>query len=201
MIMNFLQEAHMELNLEEQKQKFLEICRSTIHREGLEALLNWLCKSDFFTAPSSTKYHGAYAGGLCQHSLDVYEFAKKLAPFAPVSFKEESLCIAALFHDVCKVNLYKQEYRNQKIDGEWQQVPVYTVDESFHFGGHGSKSVFQIQWFMKLTQEEAVAINCHMGFADGSATTIRDVGNAYHQWPMAYIIHCADESAVYLMER
>lgn len=65
----------MELNLEQQKEQFLDICRNTIHRDGLEDLLDWLMKADFFTAPASTIYHGAYAGGLCQHSLDVYEYA------------------------------------------------------------------------------------------------------------------------------
>ena len=49
----------MELNLESQKQEFLTICRASIQREGLEDLLNWLSKADFFTAPASTKYHGS----------------------------------------------------------------------------------------------------------------------------------------------
>ena len=172
-------------------------------REGKEALRDWLLSDecDFFTAPASTKYHGAYAGGLCQHALDVYDYAKKLAFLSPTPIKEEALCIASLFHDVCKVNLYKIDYRNQKIDGEWQSVPYYTVDERFHFGGHGSKSVYQVQYFMKLNQDEAVAINCHMGFSDGSTSTVRDVGNAFQSCSLAWIIHVADEAATYLLDR
>lgn len=191
----------MELNLEEQKQKFLNICHSTIHREGLDALLDWLCKADFFEAPASTKYHGAYAGGLCQHSIDVYEYARKLTFLSPIPISDESLAIATLFHDVCKCNLYKIDYRNQKINGEWRQVPVFVTDERFHFGGHGSKSVYQVQYFMKLEPVEAVAINCHMGFSDGGSTTIRDVGNAYQDNPLAWIVHIADEAATYLLDR
>lgn len=84
----------MELNLEEQKQRFLDLCHSAIQREGLDDLLDWLCKADFFEAPASTKYHGAYAGGLCQHSLDVYEYAKKLAFLSPTLISEESLVIS-----------------------------------------------------------------------------------------------------------
>ena len=68
----------MELNIESQKQEFLTICRASIQRKGLEDLLDWLCKADFFTAPASTHYHGGYAGGLCQHSIDVYQYAKRL---------------------------------------------------------------------------------------------------------------------------
>ena len=58
--------------LEQQREEFLTLCRNNIHRDGLEDLLSWLQKSDFFTAPASTKYHGAYEGGLCEHSMDVY---------------------------------------------------------------------------------------------------------------------------------
>ena len=190
-----------ELNLEEQKSAFLDLCRGMIHRDGLESLIEWLEKSDFFTAPASTRFHGAYEGGLCQHCLDVYEYAKKLAPLSPVPLNEESLCIAALFHDVCKVNFYKTDTRNQKIDGVWTQVPYYTVEERFPFGGHGSKSVYQVQWFMKLTQEEAVAINCHMGFSDCSNEETKRVSEAYGRYSLAWVIHAADEAATYLLKR
>ena len=191
----------MELNLEAQKEEFLTICRASIHREGLEDLLDWLAKADFYRAPASTKYHGGYAGGLCQHSIDVYKYAKKLTFLLPTPPSEESLAIATLFHDLCKVNFYKMDKRNQKIDGEWQEVPYYVVEEKFHFGGHGSKSVFLVQQFMKLTTEEAAAINCHMGFSDGSPSVVRDIGNAFEQFPMAWLVHIADEAATFLLER
>ena len=191
----------MELNIESQKQEFLTICRASIQREGLEGLLDWLCKADFFTAPASTHYHGGYPGGLCQHSIDVYQYAQKLIFLMPKAPTEESVAIATLFHDLCKVNLYKKDKKNQKIDGVWQEVPYYVVDEKFHFGGHGSKSVFLIQQFMKLTTEEAAAINCHMGFSDGSPSVVRDVSNAYQQFPLAFIVHVADEAATFLLER
>ena len=189
------------MNIDEQKTQFLEICRKSIHRDGLEDLLDWLIKSDFFTAPASTRYHGAYAGGLCQHSLDVLRYAQQLAFLSPTVLSEESLTIAALFHDVCKVNFYTTEYRNRKIDGVWQEVPFYTIEERYHFGVHGSKSVYQVQYFMKLTTEEAAAINCHMGFSDGSMGTVRDISDAYQQFPLAWIIHVADEAATYLLDR
>ena len=84
-------------------------------------------KADFFTAPASTHYHGAYAGGLCQHSIDVYQYAKKMSFILDKEPSEESLAIATLFHDVCKVNLYKVDKRNQKINGEWKEVPYYVI--------------------------------------------------------------------------
>ena len=191
----------MELDLEAQKAQFLSICRDTIHRDGLEDLLSWLEKADFFAAPASTKYHGASAGGLCQHSLDVFEYAKKTLCLCPVTLNEESLCIAALFHDVCKVNFYKQALKNQKINGNWEQVPYYTVEERFPFGGHGSKSVYQVQYFMKLTQDEAVAINCHMGFSDCADSGVGRISEAFQRYPLAWVIHVADEAATYMLKR
>ena len=95
----------------------------------------------------------------------------------------------------------RRRSENQKINGEWQEVPVFIVDEKYHFGGHGSKSVFLIQQFMKLTAEEASAINCHMGFSDGNSTAVRDVGNAWTQFRLGWLIHAADEAAAYLLER
>ena len=189
------------MNIEEQKARFLKIAREKIHRDGLEDLLDWLQKADFFTAPASTRYHGSYEGGLCEHSLDVYDYAQKLTFLSPVPVSEESLAIAALFHDVCKVNMYTIEYRNRKIEGVWKEVPFYSIDERYHFGGHGSKSVYQVQYFMKLTPEEAAAINCHMGFSGGNPGASQDVSDAFAQFPLAWITHVADEAAHLLLDR
>ena len=190
-----------DIEIEKQKEEFLAICREKIHRDGLEDLLAWLQKADFFTAPASTRYHGAYKGGLCEHSLDVLNYAKRAAALYDGELDEESVTIAALFHDLCKVNFYKEGTRNQKIDGVWQEVPCYTIEEKYHFGGHGSKSVFLVQQFMKLNTDEAAAINCHMGFSEGNPNAIRDVGNVYSSFPLAWIIHVADEAAAYLLKR
>ena len=185
----------MELNIESQKQEFLTICRASIQRAGLESLLDWLCKTDFFTAPASAQYHGNYAGGLCQHSVDVYQYAKKMLILMDNAPSEESVAIACLFHDLCKVNLYKMDEQNQK------ELQYYVSDEESHFSGRGSKSVFLAQTFMRLTLEEAAAINYHMGLSDGNASAVREVGNVYRQFPLAWIVHIADEAAMLLLER
>ena len=187
-------------DVEKQKQEFLTLCREGIHRDGLEDLLNWLQKSDFFTAPASTRYHGAYEGGLCEHSMDVYDMARKTIEAFGLTLNEESVLVSALFHDLCKVNFYKKDIRNQKIDGQWQEVPCYTIDEKYCFGGHGSKSVYLVQQFMKLKTDEAAAINCHMGAVTGG-DAVRDTSNAYHAFPLAWAIHVADEAATYLLKR
>ena len=180
------------------KQRFLEICNTEIKREGLPKLLDWLERSDFYEAPASTKYHGNYAGGLLKHSLNVYdELVRLLAAYPEVQASEESVIIVSLFHDLCKVNMYGTEKRNRKdANGKWESYDAYTSDEKFHYGGHGSKSVFILQNYLKITAEEAVSINCHMSCWDGNTS----VGAAYEQYPLAWLLHVADESATYIKE-
>ena len=45
------------------------------------------------------------------------------------------------------------------------------------------------------------AILIDMGFSDGSPSVVRDVSNAYQQFPLAWITHVADEAATFLLER
>lgn len=180
------------------KKRFLELC-SQIKREGVDKLLNWLENSDFYTCPASTRFHGNYPGGLLEHSLNVYdELVRLMKAFSEVTAPPESVLITSLFHDLCKVNMYKEEQRNRKNEeGQWESYTAYTISEKFAYGGHGSKSVFLIQNFMKLTTEEAVAINCHMSSWDGNTF----VGQAYEQHPFAWLVHVADEAATYIEER
>lgn len=188
------------MDTEAQKQDFLSIYQENIKRDGIDDLLGWLVKSDFFSAPASTRYHGAYEGGLCEHSIDVFHMAVKGMGAYGLELPMESVAIATLMHDLCKVNFYKKDVRNQKVNGQWQEASCYSIEEKYCFGGHGSKSVFLVQQFMKLKTDEAAAINCHMGFAQGG-DSLRDVGKAYEAFPLAWITHVADEAATYILER
>lgn len=180
------------------KELFFEICRREIHRDGIEDLLKWLENSDFFEAPASTRYHGSYSGGLCEHSINVYKALTKLANDYPeFDFDRESLAIVALFHDLCKVNFYVQEKRNRKNPetGQWESYESYSIKEKFCFGGHGSKSVYLIQNFIKLSPEEAASVNAHMGAFDNDK-----VGATFEQFPLAWFLHIADGMATYVIE-
>lgn len=181
------------------KREEFEMLVGQIKREGIKELLEWLRKSDFYTAPASSRFHGSYEGGLLEHSLNVYHELKRiLAVYPEIEVEDESILVSALFHDLCKVNMYATEKRNRKNEqGQWESYDAYTIKEKFHFGGHGSKSVFIIQQFMKLTPLEAVAINCHMGAWGDNP---QDVSKAYEQYPFAWALHVADESATYVLE-
>ena len=184
----------------EAKQEFIEIFKENVKRPGSEKLLEWLCQSDFFTAPASTKYHCAFEGGLAFHSLNVYKLLKKRCEEYGIT-DGETIAICGLLHDICKANFYTISYRNAKNErGQWEKVPYYTVDDQFPFG-HGEKSVFVIERFMRLRENEAIAIRWHMGGFD-SAVKGGDFGSgkAYEICPFAVLLHLADMIASYLME-
>ena len=178
--------------------EFKLLC-SKITRDGIDKLMKWLEKSDFYEAPASSRYHGAYKGGLLQHSLNVYhELVKLLTIYPEIKVPEESVIIASLFHDLCKVDFYGVEQRNRKNkDGQWEKYDAYCINEKFKYGGHGSKSVFIVQNFMPLTPQEAVAINCHMSAFGGDA---KDVGGAFEQCNFAWLVSVADQAATYVVE-
>lgn len=184
--------------MDENKVRFLELCKG-IKRDGIDDLIKWLESSDFFVAPASTRFHGSYAGGLCEHSLNVYDEAKRLLEVYPeIEVSEETVLITTLFHDLCKVNNYASEKRNRKnAEGQWESYDAYTTKPKLNFGGHGSKSVFITQQFIKLTPEEGVAINCHMSTFDGDSGY---VGQAYEQFPYAWLVSVADQSATFVIE-
>ena len=193
------------IDLEKNKQRFLELFRTNVKREGMEDFLEWLEKSDFFVAPASTKFHSNVQGGLCFHTLNVFDrFIKNLGMQYGENWQKvfslESATIVSLLHDICKVNFYKVDYRNVKVDGQWTQQPYYTIDDTLPYG-HGEKSVYIISGFMRLTREEAMAINWHSGGFDdrvkGGSFALSD---AYYKFPNAMIFHTADLMATYLDE-
>lgn len=192
------------------KEKFIEIYNAKIKRQGAKELLAWLEKTDFFTAPASTKYHGSIEEGLVMHSLNVYEMfheevlnrAKRHSGVDTLDdAEEEKVAICALLHDLCKVNFYQKAYRNQKDnDGNWHKVAYYTIDNQFCYG-HGEKSVWLIQRFMKLTTEESVIIRWHMGgFDDSVKGGSYDLNGAWTKYPLGMLLHTADLKANYLMD-
>ena len=188
--------------IEQNKSTFLMLARDDIKRDGIEALLSWLEASDFFTAPASTKFHLSEEGGLCAHSINVYERLVRLceAEWGEDGFNRESVAIIGLFHDLCKTNIYKVEMRNIKENGEWVQKPYFTVDDSLPYG-HGEKSAYMLSGFMKLTREEAMAINWHMGGFDLRVQAgSYDYSKAYNKYPLALMVHLADMQATFLDE-
>lgn len=188
------------------KNEFIEIYKGNITRPGSDKLLNYLMsdQSDFFEAPSSTRFHCSYAGGLVQHSVNVYHCLKdylkrpRAKELYRMEFSEETIAVVSLLHDLCKMNFYAVDYRNAKNEqGVWEKVPYYTINDTLPYG-HGEKSVYIVSGFMRLTREEAFAIRYHMGFSGSEDKN--NVGRAFEMFPLAFALSVADMEAAYYLE-
>ena len=184
------------------KEEFISIYNENIKRSGSKELLEWMMKTDFFSSPASSKFHCACEQGLVMHSLSVYHTLVE-KHFEPDKDSPESFAICALLHDLCKAQFYKVSTRNVKNDetGQWEKKPFYAIEDAFPYG-HGEKSVFLIERFMRLKTSEAVAIRWHMGgFDDAAKGGGFSIALAYEKYPLAVKLHLADLESTYLREK
>jgi HD superfamily phosphohydrolase YqeK len=193
--------------LMEVKEKILKMLH-TVEREGMDKLIDWLEKSDFFNAPASTKYHSNFEGGLAEHSLKVTELFEEKCKKFNNDISKDSVYICGLLHDVCKVNFYtkglknvkegkKINYRGQEV-GNWIEKEVWEIKDTFP-AGHGSKSVIILQNFIKLTQFEILAILYHMGLPEDYISKMA-YSQALELYPELILLHTSDEESTYMLE-
>ncbi len=187
------------------QEEFTDIYKRFIQREGAEQFLEYLTeKSDFFSAPASTRFHGAYAGGLAEHSVNVYKCLRayvdreRCRELYHMDYSDETIALVSLLHDVCKIGCYQAGTRNVKDEsGKWQTVPLFRFDDPLPYG-HGEKSVYIVSGFMRLSREEAMAIRWHMGFSGNEDKNT--VGKALEMYPLAFALSVADMEASYFLE-
>lgn len=202
----------------ETKQKVLAIVNEKIKREGVDKLVKFLEESDYFTAPASTKFHSCEVGGLANHSLSVYECLVKKVKAYELDYSDETIAICGLFHDLCKVNFYKEkpfeaatapqlkylyslsgvnfpaettskdaasrlieQYKNSTSTKVAEpEGPVWIVDDQLPIG-HGEKSLFILQKYIDVTDDEALAIRWHMSAFDPGTHFNYPSGFAFRQ--------------------
>jgi hypothetical protein len=183
--------------IEADKIRIIELLKST-ERPGMDRLIDWMeNKSDFFTAPASTKYHLHCKGGLARHSLNVYERLKAKVDSGLLELKEDTVIITALLHDVCKANFYAVQKRNRKIDGQWVEVEEWGIDEKLPIG-HGEKSCYIVQTCMRISPEEFAMIRFHMGRESESFNDY--FSKAAAVFPGVAAIHTADLESAFIVE-
>lgn len=199
-----------DITIESKKEEFISLLKST-NRNGIDKVIDFLEKSDFFYAPASAIYHGNYKGGLLEHSLNVmkvamklYEDFKQLTPERMSNTTEDNVIIASLLHDICKTYFYTPKIKNRKNnDNEWEQYIGYEINDQLPLW-HGAKSVILLQMIgFEMTIEEMCAIQWHMGAWNNGyteASTKKSMGDAYTRFPLCLIIHCADSMATFILE-
>ena len=193
------------------KNRIIELLRAT-ERDRVDRVIDYLVnKSDYFTAPASTAFHGNYSGGLAEHSLNVYNVAMRvkaamvdMKPELADRIPDESIAIVALLHDLCKTNVYKVERKNRKVNGRWEEYDGYGVDYSKFPLGHGEKSVIMLLTLgFPLTRDEMLAIRWHMAaweLAFQSSEAKSNLNVAKEQCPLLAVLQAADGLASALLE-
>lgn len=201
--------------IEENISLFEEIYNGFIQREGNEKLFDYVKKSDFYSAPASTRFHSSYEGGLLKHSLLVMWclLQKRKNVVWGESLKDcsdETLILVSLFHDLCKTYFYKSTWKNVKVYSEngskqdaggrfdWETVQGYECEDKYPIG-HGEKSTYFLMQFMKLNTEEYAAIRWHMGYTEAKDNYIA-LGNAIEKYPLVLALHEADLEASHIYE-
>ena len=176
------------------KERFITLLQIT-NRTGVDKIIAWLESTDFFEAPASTQYHENYVGGLCEHSLKVYDTFETLHKTFNFNININSIIIMSLLHDVCKVNCYHKEKKNVKIGQNWTQVDYWKYDDSNPIG-HGHKSVILLQQFgLVMNDLEIQSIISHMNGFDKS--DMFNASNIYNKDELTIWLHVADFIATY----
>ena len=155
-------------------------------------VIQWLDDHEYFTAPASTKYHGAYEGGLFEHSMNVTKALVRLTKDCQLKWESSSSpYIIGLFHDLCKIDNYVSEGLSA--------APIYKYNTETVLKGHGDKSVMLLSSLMRLNMEEILCIRYHMG-AFTEKEEWADYTRAIHMCPSVLWTHQADMIATHIWE-
>lgn len=176
------------------KQRFIALLKTT-NRAGIDKIISYLESTDFFEAPASTQYHENYTGGLCEHSLKVYDSFETLHKAFNLDININSIIIMSLLHDICKANCYHKEKKNVKIGQNWTQIDYWKFDDENPIG-HGHKSVIiLLKEGLSINDFEINSIISHMNGYDKS--DLFNSSNLYNKDDKTIWLHVADFIATY----
>lgn len=206
--------------IENNRERFIGLLRDNVTRvtqEQLDSLISFLDTNGFFIAPASSQYHSAFDGGLCAHSLNVFDSMSVLVNnhVATAGITMESVTIITLLHDVDKMWTYVKGIKNEKVYKEngsksdelgrfdWESKVVWTREKpenKFSIGTHGQNCAYIASKFIPLSDEEYAAILNHMGGLEEGAVTGKNVSEVFNKYRLASLLHVADMLSTYLSE-
>ncbi len=154
---------------------------------------------DYFNAPASTQYMGAYPGGLCEHALIVaHELGVLCNAYYPGRYTEEDVIKVALLKDIYKATMYEVYMKNVKDEttGQWVTTPAYKTREANTravFGNAGLSSYMQIKGYVELTDEQIEAI-----IHSSPQSFEPDIHEVMRTYPLVTLTRMAEMAATYI---
>lgn len=198
----------------EVKDRYISLLRKIKRKDAdIEGLIKYLEDTDFFNAPASTQYHCSFPGGLCLHSLNVFDALVELTKNDD-RYSEDTIAIVGLLHDLSKINFYELSSKNEKVYSssgskyddlghfDWVTTKCYKVKDADNrtiIGTKGFKSYMLANAFIPLTREESVALANQYSATD--RTPIDELSNILAKYNLAVYLHSADIIATYCIER
>lgn len=156
-------------------------------RFGIEKLILYMEEMGFFEAPCSTSYHLNTAGGLAQHSLNVYNIMTQLNKSLDAHLPEESIILCSLLHDLGKMGDHSKNFYKENIlaNGEISKAKPYVTNQDLAFMPHEVRSIVIAQRFIKLTENEEHAIYYHNGKYTHTGYDLKET-------PLQMLLHFSD---------
>lgn len=198
--------------IEENKRRFIDIVKSIEVDFDIDSFIFYLEDGDFFYAPATATHSYAYDGGLCQHSLDVYDTLCVLCSLdVDNDLDANSIKVVGLFHDLYKMNYYEKYAQNKKVyteNGskrdnfgkfEWVSSEAFKIKdqaERLVYGDSAFTSYMILSKFIPLTDYEIVAlVNHNCGMDNGYSN--KDLGAILNTNKLAIYLHSADMICTY----
>jgi hypothetical protein len=162
-------------------------------RELGPEIADYMIRNGFCECPASTKYHGAYSGGLFDHCYAMAVSLTNLTSKLGLPWQNPNSPLrVAFFHDLCKLDNYEQIWDDEPdSDRDFDGVFHYEHNKSQLLSGHGEKSVIvALQNGAILTAEELLCIRYHMGAYETNNWDFYD--KAIKKYPVVLYTHTAD---------
>ena len=157
-------------------------------KDYIERETSWL------TAPASTRFHLNVERGLLLHSVGVTHNALSIKSILAPDISDESVVIAALFHDLGKVGYPGKPYYRPN-DVQWEVTErnmTYKTNPEATTMNLAVRSLYLIANRVELSEHEAQAIVAHDGIYPVSGG-VNNLDYHHKECRLQMIVHFADK--------
>ena len=172
-------------------------------KEEFDRLMQYLeTKTEYLTAPASTRFHMSRECGLVEHTVNVGETLLRIKAQLAPQISDESCVLVALLHDLGKAGmpgeplyLKNQPTERQRQYGYGPTWP-YSFNDKLLYMSVPLRSLYLSLPYIDLTEEETQAIMYHDGqyIEDNRSVATKEC-------PLTLLLHYADNWSAFVLEK